>query len=88
LTIKESQGRQMWADPKLAALTFLTMGRTDLLQPVSISEALPHLPEAYQAGLVKRSAPSKTIKVVDDYTPHAIAGIFQKYIKKVDTQAQ
>jgi hypothetical protein len=82
LAISERQGRQMWADPQQAALTFMAMNMTNLLQPIALSEALPHLPEAFHAALVKRSAPSRSIKIVDEVSPGAIAGVFQKYANK------
>lgn len=82
LRVKESQGRQMYKDPKLAAQTFLAMGRADLLQPVALSESLQHIPEAMREELVKRSAPSRTVQVVDvDSSPSALASLFKKYSK-------
>lgn len=81
LRIKESQGRQMWRDPKAAALTLLAMNRTDLLQPVAISTALPVLPVEFHDELVKRSANSRTIQVVDVQAPSAIATMFKNYAK-------
>ena len=81
LTIKESQGRQMWADPKTAALTLMALGRTDLLQPVSLSDALPAMPADVAASLTKRSKPSVTIKVVDAPAVKEVAKIFDKYAK-------
>lgn len=81
LVTKESQGRQMWADPKTAALTLLAIGRADLVQPVALSDALPNLPADMHATLVKRSKPSISIKVVD--APHVkeVAKMFDKYAK-------
>lgn len=82
LRVKESQGRQMWKDPKAAAITFLALGRTDMLQPVALSEALPVLPKELHEELVKRSAPSRTIQVVDmDTSASAVATMFKKYSK-------
>lgn len=81
LRVKETQGRQMWKDPKAAAETLLAMNRLDLLQPVAISNALPLLPAEFHDELVKRSAPSRTIQVVDVQTPSAIATMFKNYAK-------
>jgi hypothetical protein len=81
-TVKVSEGRQMWADPKNAALYLLAMNRTDLLAPVAISEALPHLPAELRAALVKRSKGSRTITPVEPGTPHALAATFAKFAKK------
>lgn len=81
LRIKETQGRQMWKDPKAAAETLLAMNRLDLLQPVAISNALPVLPVEFHAELVKRSAPSRSIQVVDVQAPSAIATMFKNYAK-------
>lgn len=81
LRIKETQGRQMWKDPKAAAETLLAMNRLDLLQPVAISNALPVLPVEFHGELVKRSAPSRSIQVVDVQTPSAIATMFKNYAK-------
>lgn len=81
LRVKETQGRQMWKDPKAAAETLLAMNRLDLLQPVAISNALPVLPVEFHAELVKRSANSRTIQVVDVQAPSAIATMFKNYAK-------
>lgn len=81
LRIKETQGRQMWKDPKAAAETLLAMNRLDLLQPVAISNALPVLPVEFHDELVKRSAPSRSIQVVDVQAPSAIATMFKNYAK-------
>lgn len=82
LTVVEKQGRQMWRDPADAALTLMAVGRQDLLTPVALSEALPHLPEAWRESLIKRSAPSRSIQVVDEVSPNAIASAFEKYVDK------
>lgn len=82
LQVQEGKGRRMWGDVPLATQTFLALGRTDLLQPVALSEAMQKVPEAFLAGLVATSKPSRTIKVVDAATPSAIAGIFKQYVKK------
>lgn len=81
LRIKETQGRQMWKDPEAAAQTLLAMNRLDLLQPVAISNALPVLPTEFHDELVKRSAPSRSIQVVDVQAPSAIATMFKNYAK-------
>jgi len=81
LRLKTSEGRQMWKDPKAAAETLLAMNRIDLLQPVAISNALPVLPTEFHAELVKRSAPSRTIQVVDVQAPSAIATMFKNFAK-------
>lgn len=82
LQTKESQGRQMWADPKKAALTLLALGRHDLVQPVALSDALSQIPTSLHAELVKRAQSSTTIKVVDPDTPRASSDMFAKYAKK------
>lgn len=82
LTIKETQGRQMWKDSKAAALTLLAIGRTDLLQPVALSDAAAALSEEMRAELVTRSKPSRSIQVVNvDTSPSAIATLFKKHSK-------
>jgi Protein of unknown function (DUF2800). len=81
LRVKKTQGRQMWADPKAAAQTLLAMNRLDLLQPVAISNALPVLPVEFHGELVKRSAPARTIQVVDVQQPSAIATMFKNFAK-------
>lgn len=81
LRLKTSEGRQMWKDPKAAAETLLAMNRLDLLQPVAISNALPVLPVEFHAELVKRSAPSRNIQVIDAQAPSAIATMFKNYAK-------
>lgn len=84
LTVKETQGRQMWADPNSAALTLMALGRTDLLAPCNVSEALPHLPEDWQKQLIRRSQPSRSIRLVTAVSPSQIAETFAKYTKLVD----
>jgi hypothetical protein len=81
-TVKVSEGRQMWADPKNAALYLLAMNRHDLLAPVAISEALPHLPAELRAALVKRSKGARTIVAVEGDQPHVLASTFAKFAKK------
>lgn len=82
LEIKESQGRRMWGDTKLATETFLALGRVDLLQPIALSDAMAQVPEAYLEGLIARSRPSRSIKVVDAKSPAEIAKTFAQYAKK------
>lgn len=84
LTVRETQGRQIWADPKGAALTLMALGRTDLLAPCNVSEALPHLPEDWQKQLIRRSQPSRSIRLVNDVSPSQVAETFAKYVKPVD----
>lgn len=86
LTVKETQGRQMWADPKGAALTLMALGRTDLLAPCAVSEAIPHLPEDWQKQLIRRSQPSRSIKLVTPVAPSQVAEVFAKHAKTVDKQ--
>jgi len=83
LQVTVVKGRQMWADPKSAAMTLLAIGRADLVQPVALSDALPALPTELHGALVKRTAPSSRIKVVD--APHVkdVAKMFDKYTKNV-----
>jgi RecB family exonuclease len=81
LRVKETQGRQMWGDPKAATLTLLAMNRTDLLQPVAISDALPVLPVEFHKDLVKRAKSGRTIQVVNALQPSAIATMFNKFAK-------
>ena len=84
LQVTERQGRQMWADERDAALTLLAIGKTDLLRPCTITDALPHLPEAWQKQLIRRSQPSRSIKLVTDVSPSQVAQTFAKYAKVVD----
>jgi hypothetical protein len=81
LVVKERQGRQIWLDAKQAALTFLAIGRTDLLQPVALSEALPALPESIRESLVTRSKPSRTITVIQEPSQNVLAEMFAKHAK-------
>lgn len=79
LTTKTTQGRRMWADPKLAALTLLALGRADLVQPVGVTDALPAIPEDQHETLIKRSADSVSIVATDPAKPHEIEAVFAKY---------
>jgi len=82
LQIKESQGRRMWGDTKLATDTFLALGRADLLQPRALSDVMAEVPETFLEGLVARSRPSRSIQVVDAKSPTEIAKVFAQYAKK------
>jgi len=84
LQMTERQGRQMWADERDAALTLLAIGKTELLRPCTITDALPHLPEAWQKQLIRRSQPSRSIKLVSEVSPSQVAQTFAKYAKGVD----
>lgn len=79
LTTKTSQGRRMWADPKLAAVTLLALNRVDLLQPASVTNALPAIPAEQHVGLIKRAAYSMTIVAAEAASPDAVAAVFAKY---------
>lgn len=82
LQIKETAGRRMWKDPAMATLTFLAMGRVDLLQPIALSDAIGHLPAEFHDELVGKSRPSRSIVPVHDTAPHVIGDIFKKYANK------
>lgn len=82
LRVEEKQGRRMWYDTKATVQTLLALGRFDLLEPCNLSDALKVVPESFLDGLVVRSRPSRSIKVVDAPPPPAIAAMFQKYVKK------
>lgn len=79
IEVKEKRGRQMWADPKEAALYFLAIDRLDLLQPVAIGEALEALPQSVRAELVTLSKGSRTLTVKDPDAPDALAEKFKMY---------
>ncbi|AAQ73367.1 gp21 [Burkholderia phage Bcep1] len=85
LTIKTSPGRRMWRNAKAAALTLLALDRTDLLQPVALSEAIAHIPEALHDDLIGKSRDSQSIVVKTPAAPGAVADTFAKYAKSVDT---
>lgn len=82
LTVKTAQGRQMWVNPKDAALTLLALGRSDLVQACALSDALHAIPADARESLVKRSAPSQTIVPVTKANPGDVALIFEKYANK------
>lgn len=81
LTTKTTQGRRMWADPKTAALTLLALGRADLVQPASVTDALPAIPVDQHEALLKRAAASVSIVVTDPAKPHEIEAVFAKYTR-------
>ena len=85
VSIKESKGRQMWADPKDAALTFLALGLTDLLQPVAISDAAPKLSDEMKKMLITHGNPARSIKISDVPNERVLAAVFRKY---ADGQSQ
>jgi len=82
LTLKTSQGRQMWINDKDAGLTLLALGRTDLLRACALSDALHAIPAEVRDSLVKRSASSQTITAVTKSNPGDVALIFEKYANK------
>jgi hypothetical protein len=82
LSIKTAQGRQVWADPKAAALTLLALGRADLVQACALSDALHAIPDEAREQLIKRSAPSQTIVSVNKSDPGRVAKLFEKYADK------
>jgi hypothetical protein len=82
LSVKETKGRRMWADPSGAALALMSIGRTDLLAPVAVSEAAQYLPEDWQKALITHSAPSRSIKLVTAIDPGQVAATFAQYVKK------
>lgn len=82
LTVKTSQGRQMWINAKDAGLTLLALGRTDLVQACALGDALHAIPADARDTLVKRSAPSQTIVPVTKSQPGEVALIFEKYANK------
>lgn len=79
LSTKTTQGRRMWADPRTAALTLLALGRADLVQPASVTDALPVIPENMHETLIKRAASSVTIVAVDAAQPGEVEAVFAKY---------
>lgn len=84
IEVKIGSGRRKWADPKNATLYLLALGRTDLLEPVAISAALPHLPEDLHAALVGQTAGSRTLVINEAPHMSEVAKKFQKYVKPVD----
>lgn len=85
LTIKTSPGRRMWRNPKAAALTLLALDRTDLLAPIALSEAIAYIPEHMHDELIGKSRDSQSIVVKTPTNAGAVADIFAKYAKGVDT---
>lgn len=85
LTIKTSPGRRMWRNPKAVALTLLALDRTDLLAPVALSEAIAHIPDHLHDELIGKSRDSQSIVVKTPANAGAVADIFSKYAKGVDT---
>lgn len=79
LVVKVAQGRKMWADPKAAVVTLLALGRTDLLNPAAIGEALPAIPAELHDTLVGRANGAKTILATDAADPLTVAATFDKY---------
>jgi hypothetical protein len=73
----------MWKDPKNAALTLLVLGRTDLLQPVALSDALPAMPPALHAELVGETRPGSYVNLRGKApAPNVVRDMFSKYVEK------
>jgi len=82
LMVKETKGRQIWADQEAATLTLLALGRTDLLKPGNVGDCAPHLPDDWKAQLIRTSAPSRSIRLATGVPPSEVAATFAKYAKK------
>src|ERR1700739_1065362 len=76
------QGRRVWADPQQAALTLLALGLDKHLKPGNLSDVLPDLPEGFEAGLVKRTADSVSLKVIDAPGVSQVGEMFRKFTSK------
>lgn len=72
-------GRRVWADPQQAALTLLALGLDKHLKPGNLSDVLPDLPEGFEAGLVKRTADSVSLKVIDAPGVSQVGEMFRKF---------
>jgi hypothetical protein len=81
LTVKETQGKRMWKNPSAAAFTLLAIGRTDLLAPVALSQAIDALPEELHDELITRSRPSRSVVVLDRDKLPDVAQVFAKFAK-------
>jgi len=79
LTTKTREGNRMWADPGLATLTLLALGRVDLVKPGNLTDALPAIPADQHDALVRRAASSVTIVATDPAKPGRVEAIFAKY---------
>lgn len=77
------QGRRVWADPATVTLTLLALGLDKHLKPGNLSDVLPDLPEGFEAGLVKRTADSVSLKVVDAPSVSQVGQMFAKYTSNV-----
>jgi hypothetical protein len=82
LVVKVAKGRKMWADPSAAVFTLLALGRTDLLAPAAIGEALPAIPVEMHDSLVKLANGAKTILSTEAADPLTVAATFDKYAQK------
>ena len=82
LVVKVATGRKMWADPNAAVFTLLALGRTDLLAPAAIGDALPAIPTEMHDALIKRANGAKTILATDAADPLTVAATFDKYANK------
>lgn len=79
LVVKVAQGRRMWADPAQAVMTLLALGRTDLLAPAALGDALSAIPAELHDALTKRAAGAKTINATASADPLTVAAVFDKY---------
>ncbi|TAL99558.1 MAG: DUF2800 domain-containing protein [Paraburkholderia sp.] len=77
------QGRRVWADPQQAALTLLALGLDKHLKPGNLSDVLPDLPEGFEAGLVKRTADSVSLKVIDAPGVSQVGEMFRKFASNI-----
>ena len=79
LVVKVAQGRKMWADPKATVTVLLALGRTDLLNPAAIGEALDAIPAELHGQLVGRANGAKSILATESADPLTVAAVFDKY---------
>jgi hypothetical protein len=82
LVVKVATGRKMWADPSAVVFTLLALGRTDLLAPAAVGEALPAIPAEMHDALIKRANGAKTILATDAADPQTVAATFDKYAQQ------
>jgi hypothetical protein len=88
LGIETKDGRRKWRDEGTVVLTLLTYGYTDLLAPKALSDVYDRLPANIRDELVGRTAPARTIKLIEPGTPSETAKIFKKYSQIIDERVK
>lgn len=82
MKVTSREGNRMIKDEKNAVLTLLSLGRTDLLRPCTMTELVAVLPQAWQNELIGRNPPIRSVSLLDAPAPNVVRDMFKQYTEK------